>query len=139
MTVLAPSLLGRRTWRRLERRAVRGHDRYLLRRLRELSASKPSVLDATGSWMPGALSLQLSGHRLLMGGVAPSAVWSVLARAHSPTPVRLLRGGRYGKLWWIAVGGDEEQVVLARHLQLLDDPGRPERGLLDLPVLSGAY
>lgn len=139
MTVLAPSLLGRRTWRRLERNATRGHERYLLDTLRELSAARPPVLGATGSWMPGALSLQLAGRRLLLGGVAPSAVWSALAMAHSPTPMSLIRGSRYGKLWWVTVAGDEEQLVLATHLQLLNDPGRPPRAKVDLPVLSGAY
>lgn len=139
MTALAPSLLGRRTWRRLERRATRGHERYLLQTLRELSSSRPVVLGATGSWMPGALSLQLAGRRLVLGGVSPSALRSALAMAHCPAPTFLLRGGRYGKLWWVTVGGDEEQVVLATHLQLLNDPGRPPRGKFDLPVLSGAY
>ncbi len=133
------SLRRRRMWRRLEERATRAHDRDLLQKMRELVATEPTVIDATGSWMPGALSLQLSGWRLLLGGVAPSAAWNVLTMAVSPASLRLLKGGRYGKLWWIAVGQEEEQVVVATHLQIRTDPGRPTRSALDLPVLSGAH
>lgn len=139
MTARAASILGKRAWRRLERAAVRGHERDLLRTVRDLSAARPAVLGATGSWMPGALSLQVSGRRVLLGGVAPSAAWSVLAMAWSPVPLRLFNAGRYGKLWWIALGGQGEQLVLATHLRVVNDPGRPARSKLGLPVLSGAH
>ncbi len=139
MTARAASNLGERTWRRIERAAVRGYERDLLRTVRDLSAARPAVLDATGSWMPGALSLQLSGRRVLLGGVAPSAAWSVLAMAWSSVPLRLVNAGRYGKLWWIALGGQEQQVILATHLRVVNDPGRPGRSKRGLPVLSGAH
>lgn len=139
MTARPASFLGKRAWQRLERAALRGHDRDLLRTVRDLSVARPEVLDATGSWMPGALSLQLSGRRVLLGGVVPSPAWSALAMAWSPVPLRLVKAGRYGKLWWIALSGQGEQLVLATHLRVVNDPGRPERSKLGLPVLSGAH
>ena len=140
MNAPAGTFLGKRVWHRLEKSAVRSHERDLLRRLRALTAERPVVLDATGSWAPGALSLQLSGRRLLLGGVDPSAAWAVLAMAYSPPALQVVKGGRYGKLWWVAVATrHEEQVVLATHFQLLRDPGRPQESELDLPVLSGAF
>ena len=137
-TPTATGILSRRAWRRLERHALRNHDRALRHHLGELARRRPVVHHADASWISGTVALHLSGHRLLLGGVAPSTVWDVLALTISPAPIELTRAGRYGPYWWIAVGGDEEQVILARHLQLIHDPGRSDRSELDLPVLSGA-
>lgn len=137
MTAKNPTPLGRRAWRRLERRAVRGHERDLQRHVRELADSRPAVLHADAWSTSGVVSLQLSGHRLLLGGVSPSRAWDLLAMTIS-TPLELTKAGRYGPFWWIAVGGEEEQVVVGTHLRLHHDPGRPHKTQLGLPVLSGA-
>jgi hypothetical protein len=136
------TFLSRRTWRRLERGALRGHDRDLQRHLRELAERRPAVLSADGSWMSGVMSLQLSGHRLMLGGVHPSMAWDVRALSLSPDPIKLTRAGRYGPFWWIALASEEaaerERVVLATHLQLRHDPGPSQETEVHLPVLSGA-
>jgi hypothetical protein len=130
--------MGRWTWRRLERDAVRGHTRDLQHHLRELADRRPAVLDTDASWVTGIMSLQLSGHRLVLGGVAASTAWDVLAMTLSPTRLELTKAGRYGPFWWIAIGGEAERVVLATHLQLRHDPGREREAERNLPVLSGA-
>jgi hypothetical protein len=136
------SFLSRRVWRRLERSALRGHDRDLLGHLRELAARRPAVFDTDGSWMSGVMALQLSGHRLVLGGVHPSTAWDVFALALSPAPLELTQAGRYGPFWWIGLTGTgegrEEKVVLATHLHLRHDPGRSQQAEVHLPVLSGA-
>lgn len=134
-----PTLLSRRVWRRLERRALRGHDRDLQRHLRDLAGHRPAVLDTDASWMSGVVSLQLSGHRLVLGGVAASTAWDVLAMTLSPTSLRLTKAGRYGPFWWIAVKAAEERVILATHLQLHHDRGLAQQTKRDLPILSDAY
>lgn len=130
--------LSRWAWRRLERRALKGHDRELHEHLREVTETHPTVARAEVSWISGVVSLQLSGHRLLLAGVTPTTAWDTLALSMSAAPVVLRRSGRYGSSWWVSLSGDREQVVLARHIQLVHDPGRTRPARMDLPALSGA-
>lgn len=136
--ITTSTLLSRRVWRRLERNALRGHDRDLQRHLRELARARPSVLDTEASSTTGVVSLQLSGHRLVLGGVKPSTARDIMAMAHSPAPLELRDSGRYGPFWWIAMAGGADHMILATHVRLIHDRGRSRRTELDLPVLSGA-
>jgi hypothetical protein len=133
------TLLNRRTWRRLERSALRGHDRDLHSHLSELTETGPTVLNTDTSWTGGVVALQLPRHRLVLGGVTASMAWDILAMSFSAAPLTLRKSGRYGRYWWIEIAGEETRVVLATHLQLHHDPGRAQEIEMDLPVLSGAY
>jgi hypothetical protein len=119
----AEALLGRRAWRRLERNAVRCHERELLEKLRILSAARQTVEDAVPAVDLRSLSFRLAGRRLILGGVSPAAAGETLEMA-SRGRLRLLGCGRYGRYWWVALGDEDHQVTLASHLQLLGEPGR---------------
>jgi hypothetical protein len=106
--------------------------------LQELAAARPVVISGDAAWMSGVVSLQLSGHQLALGGVAPLVAWDILAQTFSATSPVLTAAGRYGKLWWVEIQGESRQVVLARHLRLHHDRGRPEESEVEHPILSGA-
>ncbi len=117
--------LGRRTWRRMERSAVRDHERDLMDRLHKLVGH---VLEhAMASADMRALSFRFSGRLLLLGGVSPATASEVLNLA-SRSPLHLLDCGRYGPFWWVSVGDGDRRVTLASHLQLLSDRGRSAPG-----------
>lgn len=148
------SCLSRRDWRRLEREALEGHRSDLLLELNRLAQQRAVVLGAAGSLASGVISLELAGHRpegalddtlgtlsgwrLSIGGIAPSVARAIIERARSGGRVEVRATGRYKRFWWIDLGGDREQMILASHVRLSHDPGRPHHSASDHPVLSGA-
>ena len=118
-----------------DRRTV---ERDLSEHLQELAAARPVVAGCEAAWISGLVALQLPGHQLVLGGVRPSTTWDVLAMTYSPVPPVLTGAGRYGKLWWVTIHGEEEQTVLASHLRLTHDGGRSVPIETHLPVVSGA-
>ena len=110
------------------------------RHLAEVAGAGPSIVGTEGLWLSGMLSLQLPGHRLVLGGVAPGVVWDLLAMANRwpPGALVLAGSGRYGPFGWVTIEGDFRQVVLARHVRLYHDRGGGHEGRVDVPVLSGA-
>lgn len=133
------SMLGRRSWRRMERRARRAHERDLQRHLADVARSRPTVLGGNVSSTHGVVSLRLSGHRLILGGVAPAPARELQTLARSPAPLELVGAGRYGPFWWISVAGTGERVILSTHLHLDHDRGPAHERRADLPVLSGVH
>jgi hypothetical protein len=123
MARATPLLLGRRAWRRIEAAAVRGHEKDLLQRLRELAARPTDLLAADGVPAHGTLALQLPGRRLVLGGVS-TAVADQVVRGTGPGRFGLTACGRYGRYWWLRLEGGEQLTVLATHVRLTDDPGR---------------
>ncbi|HMC39978.1 MAG TPA: hypothetical protein VKI19_09975 [Acidimicrobiales bacterium] len=130
--------MSRRAWRRLERRGLRAHQRDVHEHLHELAGMQPAVVHGDASWTSGVVSLQMSGHQLVLAGVRPGTAWDVVAMTMSSTPPALTGAGRYGPFWWVVLRGEEEHVVLATHLQLRHDPGRAQEAEVHHPVLSGA-
>ena len=140
--------LSPRVWRRLERRAVRDHERYLEQHLIELAEKRTTVMGPVASPAGNVIQLQVSDHLLVLGGVSAGTVARVLGRVASGQPLHLVRSGRYGPHWWIAigsavgsgsvgsvgsavegtavegaVGAAVEEVVLGRRLQIIHDRG----------------
>jgi hypothetical protein len=117
------------TWRRVERRAVAQHQRWLAARLRGLTAGQAPVFSAGESAAgqltarsAGIVRLRLQGWQLLLAGVA-AGPRADLERASRQGRLRLDAAGRYGKLWWIEVVSDgaaagEKLVLLGSRLQL---------------------
>jgi hypothetical protein len=120
------------SWRRVERRAVADHERWLAAKLRGLAAARVPVFGtaesaggrATAPTAPtaGIVRLRLQGWQLLLAGVAagPSAD---LQRAGRRGRLRLGAAGRYGRLWWIEIVSDgaaagEKVVLLGSHVRL---------------------
>jgi hypothetical protein len=118
--------------------AGRAVERDLGDHLHELAATQPVVAAGEAAWMSGVVALQLPGHQLVLGGVRPLVAWDVLAMTYSPVPPVLAGAGRYGKLWWVTIRGEDEQTVLASQLRLTHDGGRADRTDTELPILSGA-
>jgi hypothetical protein len=118
-------------WRRVERRAVAQHQRWLAARLRGLSAAQAPVFWAAESAgqetarSAGIVRLRVQGWQLLLAGVASGARGD-LERAGRQGRLRLDAAGRYGKLWWIEVisdGASEKLVLLGSRLQLIPAGG----------------
>ena len=117
------------SWRRVERRAVAEHERWLAARLRRLAAGKVSVFWAAESAAglatartAGIVRLRLRGWQLLLAGVA-SGPRADLERAGRQGRLRLGAAGRYGRFWWIEIVGDgaavgEKVVLLGSQLRL---------------------
>lgn len=118
--------LGPRTWRRIERRAIRSHDRDLGRHLAALTRAASTVVDVHISSSPGAALVRLAGHRLILGPVSRAATDAVGGLVQSGSDVRLARAGRYGRNWWIAVtsSAGDEVILLGGRLQITHDRGR---------------
>ena len=110
----------------------------LQQHLQELAAARPVIVSGDAAWMSRVVSLQLPGHQLSLGGVAPLTAWDVLALTYCPTPPVLTRAGRYGKFWWVEIQGEWKQVVLATHVRLSHDRGRSPEPEAQHPVLTGA-
>ena len=107
-------------WHRMERRAIVAHDRQMLAAVRSLGASVTPVLAVETGQRHVALSLPR--HRLLLVGIAPTAVAALAA--HGDKSLVLHGGGRYGPFWWILVtNGAESWTVLGSHLRLAPAPG----------------
>jgi hypothetical protein len=121
-------------WRRAERRAVAEHERWLVAKLRGLTAAGAPVFWVTesaasqGANMTGGIvRMRCPGWLLLLAGVA-SGPRADLERAARQGRLRLAAAGRYGKLWWIEIVADgaaraEKVVLLGSHLQLIPASG----------------
>jgi hypothetical protein len=117
------------SWRRVERRAVADHERWLAAKLRRLAAAQVPVF--WGAESPagqvtartaGIVRLRLAGWQLLLAGVA-AGPRADLERAGRQGRLRLNAAGRYGKLWWIEIVADgaaagEKVVLLGSQLRL---------------------
>jgi hypothetical protein len=118
------------SWRRAERRAVAEHERWLVAKLRRLTADRVPVFWVTESaanrvadMTTGIVRMRRPGWQLLMAGVA-SGPRADLEHAARQGRLRLDAAGRYGKFWWIEVASDsascgEKVVLLGSHLQLI--------------------
>jgi len=119
----------RRSWHRVERRAVADHERWLAAKLHRLAAARVPVFGATESAAghatartAGIVRLRLQGWQLLLAGVA-SGPRGDLERAGRRGRLRLDAAGRYGRLWWIEIVSDgaaagEKVVLLGSHVRL---------------------
>jgi hypothetical protein len=119
------------SWRRVERRAVADHERWLAAQLRRLAAARVPVFgaaetaaDATArtARTAGIVRLRLQGWQLLLAGVA-SGPRADLEHAGRRGRLRLGAAGRYGRLWWIEVVSDgaaagENVVLLGSRVRL---------------------
>jgi hypothetical protein len=127
--VASLGIRARWSWRRVERRAVAQHQRWLAARLRQLAADQAPVFSAADSAAgqlivrrAGIVRLRLQGWQLLLAGVASGARGD-LERAARQGRLRLDATGRYGKLWWVEIVSDgaaagEKLVLLGSRLQL---------------------
>jgi hypothetical protein len=127
----APPVAAARVWRRIERRAVAGHDRQLLAALRLAVAARVPVLAARaiparpgGPTVLGTAELTLPGRLLHLTGVTPLAQ---LDATQIAGPARLAGAGRYGPYWWVQLASDDrpDVVVLARRVRLTGPGGHP--------------
>ena len=116
-----------RAWRRIERRALRGHDSDLQQHLTEIVTTASTVVDVDTTSTPGSVLVRLTGHRLAIGPVRGWAAESVVQLTRSAAEVCVTRAGRYGRMWWVAMTSatGEEVVLLGGRLQITHDRGRP--------------
>jgi hypothetical protein len=122
------------TWRRLERRAIADHERWLAAKLRQLTAARTPVF-----WAPesatrqeresatGIVRLRHRGWQLLLTGVA-AGPRADLEHAGRRGRLRLAAAGRYGRFWWIEIVTEgatlgEKVVLLGSRLQLIPEGG----------------
>jgi hypothetical protein len=126
-SVAGAGIRTRGSWRRMERRAIADHERWLAAQLRRLAAAKVVVFWATESAQAtartaGIVRLGLRDWHLLLAGVA-SGPRAQLERASGQGRLHLDAAGRYGKFWWIEVVCEgaaraEKVVLLGSHLRL---------------------
>ena len=133
------------SWRRMERRAVADHERWLAATLRRLTAARVPVFWVTESaasqvadMAAGIVRMRRPGWRLLLAGVA-SGPRADMERAARQGRLRLHAAGRYGKFWWIEIATDgaardEKVVLLGSHLQLIPASGGHGRAAAPRPV-----
>ncbi len=122
------------SWRRVERRVVTEHERWLAAKLRRLTAARVPVFWVTesaanhgGDMTAGIVRMRRPGWQLLIAGVA-SGPRADLERAARQGRLRLDAAGRYGKFWWIEIATDsaargEKVVLLGSHLRLIPASG----------------
>jgi hypothetical protein len=122
------------SWRRLERRAVAEHERWLAAKLRRLTAARSPVFwvtenpaDQVADTTAGIVRMRRPGWQLLIAGVA-SGPRADLEHAARQGRLRLDAAGRYGKFWWLEITTDsaargEKVVLLGSHLQLIPASG----------------
>jgi hypothetical protein len=145
-------IVARWSWRRVERRAVAQHERWLAAKLGRLAANGVPVFQAAGrpadpagrAATAGIVDLRLPGWQLLLGGVA-AGPYAELEHAGRRGRLRLDAAGRYGKQWWIEIVRDgapagEKVVLLGSHLRLTrtrggHDAPRPPRPAGQLGLL----
>jgi hypothetical protein len=141
------------SWRRVERRAVADHERWLAAKLRRLTAAQVPVFWAAESaagqaaaWTTGIIRLRLQGWQLVLAGVA-AGPRADLERAGRQGRLRLSAAGRYGKFWWIEIVSEgaaagEKVVLLGSRLRLTPAGGGPEPAAAPQPAghlgVSGA-
>jgi hypothetical protein len=115
----------RQWWRRLERKAIAAYERDLLVELQQLAEERAHCLVlAEGADNPaGVLRLLLQQQRLSMAEVLPSRRRALQAM-QAGGPLQLTGGGRYGRLWWIALSnGLVHMVVAGSQVRLSGDAG----------------
>ena len=116
------------SWRRVERRAVADHERWLAAQLGGLAAARVPVFGAADrdgqatARTAGIVRLRLPGWQLLLAGVA-SGPRADLEHAGRRGRLRLGAAGRYGRLWWIEIVSDgaaagEKVVLLGSRVRL---------------------
>jgi hypothetical protein len=122
------------SWRRMERRALAEHERWLAAKLRRLTAARvpvfwvtESAADQVADMTAGIVRMRRPGWQLLLAGVA-SGARADLEHAARRGRLRLNAAGRYGKFWWIEIATDsaaraEKVVLLGSHLQLIPASG----------------
>jgi len=122
------------SWRRVERRAVAEHERWLAAKLQRLTAARVPVFWVTESAVnqvadmtAGIVRMRRPGWQLLIAGVAPGPR-ADLEHAARQGRLRVDAAGRYGKFWWIEIATDsaargEKVVLLGSHLQLIPTGG----------------
>jgi hypothetical protein len=144
--VASGGIMARWSWRRMERRAVAGHEDWLAAQLRGLAAAQVYVFradgDAISAAAAGIVRLRHRGGQLLLAGVA-AAPRAALERAARQGRLQLDAAGRYGKFWWIEVISDgaargEKVVLLGSHLRLAPASGGRGRVAGLQPVASPA-
>lgn len=126
----SPANLGLRSrwsWRRLERRAVAEHERWLAAKLRGFGEARVAVFwgpeSTPAARTAGIVRLGLKGWQLLLAGVAPGPR-AELEHANGQGRLFLQAGGRYGKFWWIEIVSEgaahgRKVVLLGSHLRLI--------------------
>jgi hypothetical protein len=104
----------RRWWRRLERKALAAHERDLLGAVQQLAQDRVHCLVAAEQADNPAdvLRLLLSRQSLSLAEVMPARRRALQAMQASG-PLRIAGGGRYGRLWWIALSNGLVQTVVA--------------------------
>jgi hypothetical protein len=115
----------RRWWRRLERSAIAAHERDLLAALRRLAEQRAPcfVLTECPDNPAGVLGLMLLQQRLSLAEVQPAGRRALQAMQIGG-PLQITGGGRYGRLWWIAVSnGLVHTVVAGSQVRLSGDLG----------------
>jgi hypothetical protein len=135
-----------REWRRMERRAVKGHERDLLAALEKLSSGRPEVTGIDVD--PGTgltVTMGLGRQQLVMGPLSPSSAAVVSRVRRDAEVVGFDAVGRYGPFWWIRLStGCRPVTLLGRRLRLSSggggtrptpEPDRPERGR-DRPLVG---
>jgi hypothetical protein len=141
------------SWRRVERRAIVEHERWLAAKLRRLTSTKvpvfwvmESAANQVADMTAGIVRMRRPDWQLLIAGVA-SGPRANLEHAARQGRLRLDAAGRYGKFWWIEIATDtaargEKVVLLGSHLQLIPTSGGHGWAAAPRPVghlaLSGA-
>jgi hypothetical protein len=122
------------SWRRAERRAVAEHERWLVAKLRRLTAARVPVFWVTESaanqvadMTAGIVRMRRPGWQLLLAGVA-SGPRADLEHAGRQGRLRLDAAGRYGNFCRGEVATEsaargEKIVLLGSHLQLIPASG----------------
>jgi hypothetical protein len=115
-----------REWRRMERRAVKGHERDLLAALDELSSGRPEVTGIDVD--PGSgrtVTLGLGRQQLVLGPLSPSSAAVVSRVRRDAAVVGLDAVGRYGPFWWIRLSTGCRPVTLLGLLRWGRHPAHP--------------
>jgi hypothetical protein len=122
------------SWRRVERRAIADHERWLVAKLRQLTAARMPVFwaqesptDQERESAAGVVRLRHGGWQLLLAGVA-AGPRADLEHAGCRGRLRLAAAGRYGRFWWIEIVAEgaalgEKVVLLGSRLQLIPEGG----------------
>jgi hypothetical protein len=116
-----PPIIGRRSWRRLERRARAAHEKELLHAIAALAEQNPRVESVDFSCTPGNLNtvrITLSNRVILLAaGRSKSPHWDA--------PTDLVGAGRYRGCWWLTLESRSARVTLTgSHLLLVASDGK---------------
>jgi hypothetical protein len=109
----------RRLWRRLERRAVRGHQREVTSRLNTLVGSHLEATETVHGVIPG-LWIDLPDWRIVLLGVTLRIATDLEYVALVHAPLSLEGVGRYGPFWWLRVtSGMQHLTMLGTHIAVV--------------------